>query len=202
MVSQVLLADQNAAVAEGGRHVEGDQARAGQAVQGGEAEQGDRVVGVVFPVGSGVVRPAGGSMVEPQAVELAAGSLEAPGRNVEAGKAAQIARAEATFAGQGMAGGRMQGHGIAPERVKGQVGPSGRGWQVVGGIAEPGIDHPLPEQLDRPLHADMVVAAADPALRQGMGEQGAGQGAGLQPQGPMAEQPSLLVQFALHQQQG
>lgn len=90
MASQVPVAEQGAAVAERGRGVEGNQARAGQAVQGGEAQQGDRVFGAFFPAGSGVVQQLGGSMVEAQAVEQAAGPLEGPGRNVEAGKGAQV----------------------------------------------------------------------------------------------------------------
>lgn len=81
-----------------------------------------------------------------------------------------------------MAWGGVQGHGVAPEGVQGQIEPLGGGRQVVHGIAEPGIDHPIPQQLQRLFHTDVVVTAADPALRQGMGEQGACQGAGLQPQ--------------------
>ena len=38
-------------------------------------------------------------MVEAQAVEQAAGPLEGPGRNVEAGKGAQVCAGEGAFAG-------------------------------------------------------------------------------------------------------
>jgi len=89
-------------------------------------------------------------MVEPQAVEQAAGSLEAPGRNVEAGKAAQIARAEATFAGQGMAGGRMQGHGIAPEGVKARSGrPAGGGRSSAASQSQASITRSLSNWIGR-----------------------------------------------------
>lgn len=100
-----------------------------------------------------------------------------------------------------MAGAGHRQHRCPPEGQHRQLGEVGL-REVVDRIAEPGIDHPLAQQLQGAVHTHVVEGAADPALGQGQ-KQGAGaNGERLDPQGAMAEKTPELVQVALQGQQG
>jgi hypothetical protein len=118
----------------------------------------------------------------------------------QAGEALQVALAEVPHIRQGMLGrGKQVQRGL--EQVKNP--PVG----IIGGgkirliAAHPGIEHPLPHQLQGPLQTGQVETSADPALRSGAQKPGARGEVGIDPQGPIAAQPRLLMHHPFGLQQ-